>query len=314
MNRNFKLNSAFDGLNIGVLLVSPETKPIAVLHLSHGMCGYKERYLPFMTYLSNNGIACVAEDHRGHGESVKTEGDRGYMYTGGSRAIVDDMKMVTDWAHEMYPGLPIFLLGHSMGSLAARAYTKKYDDSLTGLILCGSPSSTSISYPAYILAHFIAKFNDGRIRMTHLQDFMNKRYNKAFAAEGPLAWLCSDDAVCRAYAETPVSNFSFTADAALALMSLLKDTYSTRGWKLANPDLPIYFISGEDDPCMLGEANFHNSVHNMVDVGYNDVTSAIYSGMRHEVLNEIGKETVWQDILNHILIWLSSAGRNSQIS
>lgn len=303
MNRNIKLKSSFDGLNIAVLAVDPDTKPVAVLHMAHGMCGYKERYLPFFSFLSQNGIVCVAEDHRGHGESVLSEKDRGYMYSGGYGAIVDDMKTVTDWAHESYPDLPVFLLGHSMGSLAARAFTKKYDNMLSGLILCGSPSRNDVSYPAYILARFISMFHDGRIRMSYLHNLINRRYNKAFSEEGPLAWLCSDRAVCKAYAENPTSDFTFTADASVALMGLFLETYSKHGWQVSNPELPIYFISGEDDPCMLGEPNFHDSVYNMVNVGYHDVTSAIYSGMRHEVLNEIGKETVWQDILKHLILW-----------
>ena len=311
MNRNIKLRSSFDGLNIAVLAVDPDTKPVAVLHLAHGMCGYKERYLPFLTFLSHNGIACVAEDHRGHGESVLSDADRGYMYSGGYEAIVDDMKLVTDWAHESYPALPVYMLGHSMGSLAARAFTKKYDDTLSGLILCGSPSRTPVSYPAYMLTRILTSLHGGRIRMSHLQHLISKRYNKEFSKEGPLAWLCSDETVCKAYEESPNSNFTFTADASAALMGLLVETYSKQGWQVANPEMPVYFISGEDDPCMLSEPNFHDSVYNMVEVGYHDVTSAIYSCMRHEVLNEIGKETVWQDILQHLILWTAGTKKLS---
>jgi alpha-beta hydrolase superfamily lysophospholipase len=67
--------------------------------------------------------------------------------------------------------------------------------------------------------------------------------------------------------------------------------------------MPVYFISGADDPCMRNERSFHSSVQHMADLGYTDVTSALYSGMRHEVLNEIGKEMVWNDVLEHIRTW-----------
>ena len=71
-----------------------------------------------------------------------------------------------------------------------------------------------------------------------------------------------------------------------------------------NPDVHIYFISGEDDPVMRGESGLHDSAIHMKMRGYSDVTSAIYSGMRHEVLNEVGKEEVWEDILEHIRSWI----------
>ena len=306
MNQNFRLKSSYDGLNISMLVVAPKEKPKAILQLAHGMCGCKERFIPFMDYLAENGILCVASDHRGHGESVKVEADRGYMYSGGYKALVDDMKMVSDWAHKSNPELPLFLLGHSMGSLAARVYVKKYDYEISGLILCGSPSRNEMSYPAYHLAHLVSLLAHGRIRMKYIQRTVNRRYNKQFSSEGPMAWLCADPSVCKAFTEKPESNFAFTANASFALMSLFKETYSTRGWKLSNPEMPVYFISGDDDPCMLSEPVFHDSVSYMTSVGYRDVSSAIYSGMRHEVLNEIGKESVWQDILQHIILWSST--------
>ena len=81
-------------------------------------------------------------------------------------------------------------------------------------------------------------------------------------------------------------------------MGLMGETYNDDQWTVSNPYLPIYFISGEDDPIMLSEEDFHNSIQHMCDKGYINVTSALYGGMRHEVLNEIGKEAVWNDVLD----------------
>ena len=128
MIREMTLNSRADGLGVSVMVVTPREAPRAVIQLSHGVCGCKERFLPFMNYMAGKGIACVAGDHRGHGASVRSADDLGYMYEGGYMALVDDMRMITEWAHETFPDVPLYLLGHSMGSLAARVYTK-YDDS-----------------------------------------------------------------------------------------------------------------------------------------------------------------------------------------
>ena len=102
------LDSAYDGVSISVAAVRPESRPKAVLQISHGMCGCKERFLPFMEYMAVHGVACVANDHRGHGLSVKNEKDRGYMYIGGYKALVDDMKMVTDWTRKSFEDVPAF--------------------------------------------------------------------------------------------------------------------------------------------------------------------------------------------------------------
>ncbi len=89
-----KIRSHYDGLDIRVVVVRPVEEPAAVLQIAHGMCGSKERYMPFMEFMSRNGIACIIHDHRGHGDSVKSDKDLGYMYEGGADALVDDMRLV----------------------------------------------------------------------------------------------------------------------------------------------------------------------------------------------------------------------------
>lgn len=257
-----------------------------------------------MTYMSEHGVICMANDHRGHGESVRRPEDRGYMYSGGYAALVDDMKMVTDHIHSGYPDLQVFLLGHSMGSLAVRTYMKNYDDSISGVILCGSPSRNPLSSAGLVLSRFLSLFGEGRMRVGMIQRLTSRSYDRRFAGEGCNAWTCSDVSVRKEFAANPSCSFDFTANAMHALMSMMKETYSADGWNVGNPGMPIYFISGGDDPCMRDERSFHASVRHLADLGYRDVTSAIYSGMRHEVLNETGKIEVWNDILVHLRSWL----------
>ena len=77
----------------------------------------------------------------------------------------------------------------------------------------------------------------------------------------------------------------------------MQDAYSTSGWHPSRPDMPVLFISGEDDPCLLDRRRFDEAVRTMRRAGYTDVQSRLYTSMRHEILNETGKETVWHDIL-----------------
>lgn len=304
MKRTLTLQSSYDNVGISLLVSYPDAPPHAVLQLVHGMCGCKERFMPLIDFMTSHGIACVAGDHRGHGASIKEKRDLGYMYHGGYKALVEDMKMVSDWSRSEFSGLPLFLLGHSMGALAARVYTKKYDSDIDGLILCGSPSWNPATPFGIVLTWILMMLNLDRFRPAVFQELTSRRYNRKFISEGHRAWTCSDPQVRESFAANPLCNFNFTVNADFALLNLMRETYSDRGWAVNNSDLPIYFISGEDDPCMESEGRFHDSAKMMTRLGYTDVSSAIFPSMRHEVLNEIGHQAVWSDILEHLESWL----------
>lgn len=296
------MRSESDGLGISVLAVTPsESCPKAVLQLSHGMCGCKERFLPFMEFMAANGVACVANDHRGHGASVICKDDLGYMYKGGYEALVDDMVMVATWIHEKHEGLPLYLLGHSMGSLAARAFVRQHDDMVDGLIVCGTPGRSSLSRAGFVITGIMEKAGAGRWRPSALMTFASGLYNRRFRKEGPGAWTCSDISVRNAFRANPLCNYVFTVNGIHNLLGLMTETYRQEGWRMSNASMPVVFMSGADDPCMAGEGRFHESVADMYRHGYHDISSALYTGMRHEILNETDREYVWNDILLFIL-------------
>ena len=220
------------------------------------------------------------------------------MYDGGYYALVDDMRMITDWIHNEYPGKQVYLLGHSMGSMAARVYTKYDDSAIDGLILCGSPSWNPNSRFGYALMTMLCWMGMSHRRFKFIQQMTSDKYNRKFAGEGTQAWTCSDPEQRRLVRENPLCNFTLTANGTRNLLGLMVDTYRKGEWAVSNPDMPVHFISGDDDPMMLGEERFHKSAQNLCDRGYANVTSALYPGMRHEVLNEIGKEDVWNEILD----------------
>lgn len=278
----------------------PEGKPRAVVYLVHGLCGCKERFIPFMEYLTSEGIACFASDHRGHGSSIFKEEDRGYMYNGGVRALVMDMDVVVNHIRECFKGVPLVMVAHSMGSLAARAYIKENDTKLDGLIICGSPAPNPLAPVGRFIISNLCRMNNGRSRPEYLQTFTSRRYNRKFRHEGNQAWTCSDPEVRRAFAEDSRCNFKITADCADTLMELFHEVYSRHGSHPGNPGLPMIFLSGDDDPCMISRAKFVKSVNLMRLNGYTDVRFLTYAGMRHEILNEVGKLSVWKDVLNYI--------------
>jgi alpha-beta hydrolase superfamily lysophospholipase len=297
--RPARLVSTTDGLEIGVLSLAPDSlKPKGIVQLVHGMCEHKERYMPFMEYLAANGYACVIHDHRGHGESVKSSEDLGYFYEGGARAMVYDIKMVTSWAKETFPGLPLILFGHSMGSMAVRSYVKRFDTELSGLVVCGSPSYN----PGLVFGKFLASLNSKVFGKRHrpklIQNMAFGAFNHNFRHEpSHNSWICSDPEIVKSYDNDPLCTFQFTSDGFLNLFRLMQDAYSLKGWKCTSPDLPVLFISGDKDPCMADLDRFDDAVGKMRKAGYRHVSSILYPGMRHEILNETGKERVWADVL-----------------
>ena len=300
--KSLKLKASADDLSLAVLVSEPEGSPEGVFQIVHGMCEHKERYVPFMEYLSAHGYVCVIHDHRGHGESVKTPDDLGFMYKGGWRAMVEDVRVVSDWAKSQYPSLKHILLGHSMGSMVVRSFTKRYDGMIDTLFVCGCPSDNPAKSAGKFLADCFALFAGGHSRPKILQKLSFGSFNAPFAQEGyPVAWVCSDKQTLEEYHSDPLCMFQFTANGFSNLTALMKDCYSRKGWKLINPELPVHFISGAEDPCLISEKAIGKAVDLINQVGYKNTDLKLYEGMRHEILNETGKRQVWDDILSRLV-------------
>lgn len=293
-----QIEASSDNLKLSVMTIEPADGIVrAVLQLVHGMCEHKERYAPFMEYMAEHGYACVIHDHRGHGHSIKSMDDLGYFYEGGASAMVEDIRMVNNWIRDRYPDHPIILFGHSMGSMAVRAFTRLYDDRIDGLIVCGSPSYNPAAPIGKLLAGIDCKINGDKNRPAFIQKIAMDGFNSAFKHEGrPNAWVCSDKDVVDAYNSNPLCNFQFTSNGFLNLFTLMQSAYNPKGWKLSDPDLPVLFMSGEKDPCLVDLKQFGKAVNRMKKAGYTNVKVITWPGMRHEILNEKGKEKVWKKL------------------
>lgn len=293
-----KLKASADNLDLSVAYIEPSTAPKGIVQLVHGMCEHKERYFDFMNYLAVNGYVVVIHDHRGHGDSVKCGDDLGYMYSGGWRAMVEDVEVVRAWSQEKWPELKRTLFGHSMGSMVVRSYAKRYDDRIDNLIVCGSPSANPLASVGQFLALCYMKIRGDHFRPALLQKMSFEAYNKPFSDEDfASAWVCSDRGVLVDYHNDPLCQYVFTSNGFYNLMGLMKDCYSSKGWVKRNLEMPVHFISGELDPCRTDDRHHQSSVDLMKRLGYSNTDSRVYPGMRHEILNETDKAQVWADIL-----------------
>lgn len=298
--RETKIKSNYDDLELGVTVMTPDPAqpPKGILQIVHGMAEHRRRYEDFMRYVARQGYVVVIHDHRGHGDSIRSDDDLGYFYQGGATAMIEDAHQVTQYIKAEYPGLPLVLLGHSMGSLVARCYMKKYDFEVNGLVVCGSPSRNLAVRAGRMLVRLLTIVKGERHRSKLVSDLLNRNFSQRFPNEGSEnAWIVSDPAVVAAYDADEKSGFTFTLNGYEALLSLSLMTYSRKGWERQNLAAPILFIAGADDPCIISAQDFAKAVDFMREVGYADVKSKLYSEMRHEILNEKGKQQVWEDVV-----------------
>ena len=222
------------------------------------------------------------------------------MYNGGEAALIDDMDMVCRWSHSMFPDSHSFILGHSMGALAVMSYLSGSSLHPDGAILCDVPGYSPFSPAAYMISVMLGRIGLGRMRPRRIQKLTSDGYNHDFISEGRMAWTCSDPEVRKKFAEDPSHNFYFTLDASRALMGLMLKAYAHERHIANDDDMPVLMLYGEDDACAGGPSGISKAVCTMHEHGFVNIGIKTYPAMRHEILNEIGKERVWQDILDFI--------------
>ena len=297
-----KIISTYDGLPLEMTILKPDCllKVKGIFQICHGMAEHQKRYLSFMQFLVKSGYICVIHDHRGHGDSIKFAEDLGYFYDTTGKAIIEDAYQVTKYMKEHYPNLPIYLFGHSMGSMVVRNYIKSYDDEINKLIVCGPPCENKAAGIGVILAKWIMKVKGTHYRSPILQHLALSGYERSFKEESINSWIVSQKEVVKEYDVDEKCGFVFTTNGFLNLFLLMKNTYSKQNWKRNNLNLPILFIAGEEDPVIGNSFKFQKAQDFLKQIGYKNVRGKLYVGKRHEILNEDIKQQVYEDILHFI--------------
>lgn len=282
----------------------PRSTPRAVVQLVHGIAEHVKRYDEFASFLARMGFLVVAEDHMGHGQSLERDGVRGYFHDGWF-AAVDDTYRLLQQTKEEFPELPYILFGHSMGSFMARTILEKYPDSgIQACVICGTGWMPEMVLAAGSVAcKAVCRMSGETNQSQFLQTLVFGGYNKR--VEHPRTshdWISRDTKTVDAYADDPLCGF-------IAAAGLIRDMlggiqYIQRKENLDRMDrqLPVLFIAGGDDPV----GNYGEGVRKAADVfakiGMESVTTKIYPLCRHEVLNELNKKEVYQDLLT----WMES--------
>lgn len=294
-----------DGKNtVHAELYIPEGGEVrGVVQLSHGMIDYVGRYKGLAEYLTERGFVFAGGDHLGHGATAAVPEDFGYFAPrDGWRLVIDDLYKMNSILHERFTGLPVVLLGHSMGSFLARLYAEKYPESITGIIIHGTAGKNPILPLGLALTRVMKLFLGERHRSAFIRSLADGGYNKSFdPAEGVGAWLTRDGSMVSGRGDDPKTSFGFTLSGYIDLFTMLGKCNSKKWFKNYPKQLPTLIMSGECDP--VGDfGKGVRFVHGGLEKnGVCDLSLKLYEGARHELFNETNRDEVFADIA----VWLS---------
>ena len=278
--------TAVDGLALACALF-PCENPKGVLQMIHGAKEHKERYYEFCEFLQKNGYSVLISDTRGHGASLNEKYTLGYM--DGLAPLIEDQRLLTGYLRKEYPGVPLHLFGHSFGSMIARKYMQKYDDLLTSVIMSGTANYVKIVKAGMAYGTLMMKFDGERGHHPFMMNLGDKDDD---------SWLAYNPKVQEVYRKDPLcTGYKYTNRAVLTVWESDRELKNYKAYECKNPKMPILSITGEDDPVVGFEKGLRDSVKNLRRVGYEDIRTIVYPKMKHEVLNEVGNERVYDDVL-----------------
>ncbi|MDF2672572.1 MAG: lysophospholipase, partial [Clostridiales bacterium] len=293
IEKNFSFKDGED-LEIFVYKWEPEVevKPMGVVQIAHGMAEHAGRYERFAEKLTAAGYTVYANDHRGHGRTAGDIENVGYCGEDGFKWMLKDMKELTNIIKGENPGLPVFLFGHSMGSMLSQMYIALYGNELKGVILSGTSGKQGFILN---LGIFMAKRQIVKIGVKTPSKTMNKMtfasYNNEFTpTRTPFDWLSRDEREVDKYIKDPFCGGVFSSGFFYDFLRGLKEMHRVENMERIPKELPIYFISGEKDPVGKNCRTITGLIEEYRKLGIKDVSYKFYKDGRHEMLNEINRD------------------------
>ena len=277
-----------------------------IVQIAHGMAEEASRYEYFAQKLVENGYIVYANDHRGHGKTAKTLENVGYLGENkGFELLVKDMHSLTNIIKSENNEIPIYLFGHSMGSFASQMYIMEYGDLIEGLILSGSNGSQGkiLNLAEIICKNQIKKY--GRKAKSELLDnLIFGSNNKLFKpTRTQFDWLSRDEKEVDKYIENQFCGTLFTCGFFYDFIQGLKFIEDKNNFTKINQDLPIFIFSGDKDPVGKNGKGILKLKDRYMNIGCKDIEFRLYKDGRHEMLNELNKDEVIDDVIK----WLNKS-------
>jgi alpha-beta hydrolase superfamily lysophospholipase len=262
-------------------------EPRAIVQLAHGMGEHSLRYRPLADALTQAGCVVYANEHRGHGQGASARGELGEFGPRGFAGLVDDMALLSRHARAAHPGLPLILIGHSMGSFATQYYLVRHSELLSGAVLSGTAALDLLG--AALQSGF------------RLED-MNAALPEV---RTPFDWLSRDPAQVDAYIADPLCGFTVSAEGLGSMFANLGELAPAAMQPRIRPELPLYLFIGDQDPVSNKAEWFYPLVQRYREAGLCDVSCHVFGGARHETLNETNRD----EVVAVLLAWIARVVR-----
>jgi alpha-beta hydrolase superfamily lysophospholipase len=289
----FSYTSA-DGTPIAAYRWDSARQPHAAVQLTHGMGEHAWRYEHVARALNEAGFVVYAQDHRGHGATIG-DGEAGDLGQGSWPSLVDDIGLLSARIRAEHPGLPLILLGHSMGSFAVQQYLFDHSADVDGVVLTGTAAIDLL---------------EGALDLDQPIDL--SAFNAPFEpARTGYDWLSRDEAVVDAYVADPRCGFGFDTGSARAMFAGARRGADPAQVAAVRSGLPLYIAVGEADPVNAGLALLTPLTERYQAAGLTDVTVRTYPAARHEILNETNRDKVIAELiswLDRVLAGIAKAG------
>lgn len=283
------------------LLYIPVGEIKGIVHIIHGMCEYIGRYSHVFSALAEEGYLCCGYDNLGHGNTARDSEELGFIANNdGWKYLISDVAAFEDAIKKLYPGKPIYLFGHSMGSFIARMAAEGFRGNYEKLIICGT-GGTNPATPFGLLATNIFSLIKGKkYRSDFIINLAFSGYNKRFTGESQNEWISTDKSVVAKYDKDPFCIYKFTVSAMHDLIKL-NQLANRKGWyKALRKDLPILLIAGTEDPVGNYGKGVTEVYKKLKASGNENLTLKLYENCRHEIHNDSCRNQVFEDIIEFI--------------
>ncbi len=312
VKREFTFGSADGRTRIHGVRWEPEGAGVAgVVQIFHGMVEFIDRYEEFAQFLAERGFVVTGNDHLGHGGSIVSREDYGFFSEkDGNRTVLKDVHHLKRMTEKLYPNVPYFIVGHSMGSFLLRQYLCMYGKELKGAVIVGTGTKPAAVLKAgRALCRAEAALHGWRYRSPLIDKMAFAGYNKHFKpARTGSEWLTKDTAVVERYVSDGRCTFRFTVNGFYNLFFSIGQASKESNLRKMPRDLPILFASGKEDPVGNYGKGVGQVYRRFLAAGMKKVSLRLYEADRHEILNETDRAVVYEDIYR----WLRAHLRGPQ--
>jgi len=298
----FFLQNASQGKFFVMSIMPSEGIPLGIIQIMHGMAEHALRYRELGIYLANHGFGLVAADHPGHGQSAVNPEHLGLMPPNGWEVMLDNAHNLFFHIRTNYSDVPVFLFGHSMGSVLAQHFAAYYPVYLQGLILSGSFQVPTVNL--LLMNAFV-----GLQSLIWGQDKKSKFFNRLFFSKFNLKfnqgttgfeWISSNNDEVMSYVKDPFCGFDcsigFYRNLGRGILEMKKNNQKLKYRKT----LPLLIFSGDEDPV----GNYGKDAIAIHEYFYKqhfqNLSVKIFHG-RHELLHDTNKNKVFEFLLNWML-------------